>query len=480
MTLRIYNTLHRKKEIFEPTHEGHVGIYVCGPTVYSHSHIGHAKSYISFDVVVRHLRYLGFKVRYVQNITDVGHLTEDTEEDKVIKQSRLENLEPMEVVERYTRSYYEDMDALGVLRPDISPRASGHIPEQIALIERLIEKDCAYVSQGSVYFSIRRFPNYGRLSGRKAEDQQEGARVDVDPGKEDPRDFLLWRKASPDHILKWNSPWGPGYPGWHLECSAMSMRYLGESIDIHGGGMENQFPHHDCEIAQSEGATGKPFVKYWMHNNMVTVDGQKMGKSLNNFVNLKDAFRRHRPEVIRFAILRTHYRSTMDYSEEALHAARSGFERLKTAFEAVKGRRASDPEGPPDSAFAEKIRSARERFVEAMNDDFNTPKALAAAFDLTAEINGRLAAAGASAAADWSGAAGFYEDMVGGILGVNLSSREAASGDLAPRLIDLLIDIRNTFRAQKDWEGADRIRTGLESLGIVLKDAKEGTAWKRN
>jgi cysteinyl-tRNA synthetase len=480
MTLRVYNTLHRKKEEFKPIHEGYVGIYVCGPTVYSHSHIGHAKSYISFDVIVRYLRYLGYRVRYVQNITDVGHLTVDTEEDKVIKQSRLENLEPMEVVERYTRSYYEDMDALGLLRPDISPRASGHIPEQIALIERLMDKGFAYASNGNVYFSISKYPGYGHLSGRKAEDQQEGSRVDVDPDKQDPRDFLLWRKASQDHILKWRSPWGPGYPGWHLECSAMSMRYLGETIDIHGGGLENQFPHHDCEIAQSEGATGKPFVKYWLHNNMVTVDGQKMGKSLGNFVTIKDPFRRHAPEVVRFAILRTHYRSTMDYSEQALHAARSGYQRLKTAYEAVKIRSVSEREGPAHEEFIGKIQALNGRFLEAMNDDFNTPMALAAVFDLTAEINNALAGSGDLTASDWAEAQACYEELVGGILGVNLTSREERSESLESKLIDLLINARKAMRDQKNWEGADRIRDSLESLGILIKDTKDGTTWKRS
>ena len=479
MTLRVYNTLHRKKEEFKPIKEGQVGVYVCGPTVYGHSHIGHAKSYICFDVVVRFLRYLGFRVRYVQNITDVGHLTEDTEEDKVLKQSRLENLEPMEVVERYTRSYFEDMDALGVLRPDISPRASGHIPEQIALIEKLMENGYAYASKGSVYFSISKYPGYGQLSGRKVEDQQEGARVAVDPDKQDPRDFLLWRKASPDHILKWRSPWGTGYPGWHLECSAMSMRYLGESIDIHGGGLENQFPHHDCEIAQSECATRKPFVKYWLHNNMVTVDGQKMGKSLGNFITIKDALKRHAPEVLRFAILRTHYRSTMDYSEEALHAARSGYQRLKTAYEAVKSRSVSAPEGPDHEKLAGAISASTKRVVDAMNDDFNTPMALAAAFDLTTEINGALAGPDELSASDCVQALHFYEELVGGILGVNLSRRGESSESLEPKLIDLLIDARNVMRDQKIWEGADGIRDGLESLGILIKDSKEGSAWKR-
>jgi cysteinyl-tRNA synthetase len=479
MTLHVYNTLNRKKEEFQPIHEGYVGIYVCGPTVYGHSHIGHGKSYISFDVIVRYLRHLGYKVRYVQNITDVGHLTEDTEEDKVLKQSRLENLEPMELVESYTRSYFEDMDALNVMRPDISPRASGHIPEQIAMIERLIEKGNAYEANGSVYFSIESFSGYGKLSGRKTEDQLEGARVDVDPDKRDPRDFLLWRKAGADHILKWSSPWGPGYPGWHLECSAMSMRYIGETLDIHGGGLENQFPHHESEIAQSECATDKPFVRYWIHNNMVTVDGQKMGKSLGNFVTLKDAFQVHDPRVIRFAILRTHYRSNMDYSEEALHAAKSGYQRLKTAYEALKSRSASDAEGTLQPALGEKVLAARGRFTAAMDDDFNTPAALAAAFDLTGEVNTALASSDPHGAGDWAGALAFYDELVCGVLGVDFAETGASAESLEPDLIELLLETRRSLRENKLWAEADRIRDQLDELGIGIKDGKDGTAWKK-
>ncbi|HET6272538.1 MAG TPA: cysteine--tRNA ligase, partial [Bacteroidota bacterium] len=289
MGLRIYNTLTRRKEEFKPLHEGHVNLYVCGPTVYGDSHLGHAKSYISFDVVVRYLRYLGYRVLYVQNITDVGHLLGDANdgEDRLLKQSRLEQKHPMQVAETYTRSFFEDMDALNVLRPDISPRATGHITEQIQIIQQLMQKSLAYEANGSVYFDVQKFPEYGKLSGRRVDEMEAGARVEVKSEKRHPADFALWKKAEPEHIMRWPSPWGDGFPGWHVECSAMSMKYLGESFDIHGGGLENQFPHHECEIAQSEGATGKPFVKYWLHNNMVTVNGQKMGKSLGNFTTLK-------------------------------------------------------------------------------------------------------------------------------------------------------------------------------------------------
>lgn len=292
MALQLYNSLTRKKEEFKPINEGRVGMYVCGPTVYGHAHLGHAKSYVSFDLLVRYMRYLGYSVTYVQNITDVGHLTDDADqgEDKIAKAAAKEHKHPMAIAEYYTRSYFEDMDKLNCLRPDISPRATGHIIEQIELVKTLLEKGYAYESAGSVYFDISKFAEYGKLSGRNVEDMQAGARVEVSEEKRNPADFALWKKAEANHIMQWPSPWGAGFPGWHLECSVMAMKYLGKTIDIHGGGLENQFPHHECEIAQSEAANGVQFVRYWIHNNMVTVEGQKMGKSLNNFINLKQAF----------------------------------------------------------------------------------------------------------------------------------------------------------------------------------------------
>ncbi|NTW49361.1 MAG: cysteine--tRNA ligase, partial [Chlorobiales bacterium] len=368
MSLAIYNTLTRKKEPFIPLVEGQVSMYVCGPTVYGHSHLGHAKSYVSFDVVVRWLKHLSYKVKYVQNITDVGHLTDnaDAGDDKIIAQARREKQEPMEIAQYYTRSYYEDMDALGNLRPNIAPTATGHIIEQIALIEKLIENGHAYEVDGTVYFSVGSFKEYGKLSGRTDQDALEaGARVEVRSEKRHPSDFALWKKAEPGHMMKWPSPWGVGYPGWHIECSAMSMKYLGETFDIHGGGLENQFPHHDCEIAQSECATGKPFVRYWMHNNMVTVNGVKMGKSLGNSITLKDLFKKFHPVVIRFFILQSHYRSTLDFSDPALEAAKTGLSKLHETYNRLKA--AAPGKGTIDYA------PYAERFAEAMNDDFNSP-----------------------------------------------------------------------------------------------------------
>jgi len=388
--LHVYNTLTRSKVRFEPLAAPAppkggqaVGMYVCGPTVYGDAHIGHAKSYVSFDVIVRYLRYLGYNVRYVQNITDVGHLTDDADqgEDKVEKKARLERIHPMQVAEKFTRSYFEDMDRLNVLRPDISPRASGHIIEQIELVRRLLERGHAYEVGGNVYFDVASWPQYGRLSGRSVEEMQAGARVEVAADKRASADFALWKRAEPGHIMQWPSPWGMGYPGWHLECSAMSMKYLGDSFDIHGGGIENQFPHHEDEIAQAEAATGKPFAKYWIHNNMVTVGGQKMGKSLENFITLKDAFQKWDPMVLRLFILQSHYRSPLDFSDEALGAAKKGYLHLFRSFEALGKSLVSAPDGKLSDGVIKIISDTWDRFDEAMQDDFNTPGALAVLFD---------------------------------------------------------------------------------------------------
>jgi cysteinyl-tRNA synthetase len=481
MPLYLYNTLTRRKEQFEPLHEGRVGMYVCGPTVYGHSHLGHAKSYVSFDVIVRYLRHLGYSVTYVQNITDVGHLLGDANdgEDRILKASRAERKHPMEVAEFYTRSYFEDMDALNVLRPDISPRATGHIIEQIELIKQLLAKGLAYEANGSVYFDVHKFPGYGKLSGRTVEELEAGARVEVKEEKRHPADFALWKRADPEHILRWPSPWSVGFPGWHIECSAMSMKYLGESFDIHGGGLENQFPHHECEIAQSESATGKPFVRYWLHNNMVTVNGQKMGKSLGNFVTLKDAFSKWKPEVIRFFILQSHYRSTLDFSNEAVDAAGRGLERLNHTVRAVRERRKSasiqETDVPLDLA---RYKSA---FLAAMDDDFNTPQAIAVLFDLSKKVNQLLNAGTSLSEKCLHDILALYDELGGGILGLKLGA-EAHSGDeqLVEGLMSLILRIRSEIRAQKMYGLSDAIRAELQKLGIVLEDKKDGTAWRRS
>ncbi len=475
MALRIHNTMSRQKEKFVPLHEGRVGIYVCGPTVYDHAHIGHAKSYVSFDVVVRYLRYLGYRVRYVQNITDVGHLL-DTGEDRILVGAARERIEPMELVERYTRSYFEDMDALNVQRPDISPRASGHIPEQIELVMTLLEKGYAYEVNGSVYFHVPSFPEYGKLSGRKVEDQEAGARIEVNPEKKHPADFALWKRAEPEHIMKWRSPWGWGYPGWHIECSAMSMKYLGPTLDIHGGGMENIFPHHECEIAQSEAATGQTFVRYWMHNNMVLVNGVKMSKSLGNFTTIKEALAKYRPEQVRFFILTSHYRSPLDFSEEALKAAGEGIARLHGAYKKLLNKSRHAKPGPINEQMREAGERHKARFLEAMDDDFNTPQALAALFDLSREVNAYLDGAAEVTEDTVRYLIGLYEELAGQILGI-LPFSKTESVDLAP-FVELLLEVRSELRKKREFELADKIRSRLGDLGVVLRDTKDGTEWE--
>jgi cysteinyl-tRNA synthetase len=482
MSLNVFNTLARTKEEFLPLHANNVGMYVCGPTVYGHSHLGHAKSYVSFDVIVRYLRYRKFNVLYVQNITDVGHLTDDADEgeDKIEKQSRLDRKHPMQIAEMYTASYFEDMDALNNVRPDISPRASGHITEQIGIIQSLIEKKHAYVVNGSVYFDVKSFPGYGKLSGRDVGELAAGARVQIKSEKRNPVDFALWKKAEQGHIMRWPSPWGDGYPGWHVECSAMSMKYIGASVDVHGGGLENQFPHHECEIAQSEAATGIPFVKYWLHNNMVTVDGRKMGKSLGNFLTLKDAFVRWQPQVIRFFILQSHYRSTLDFSGEAIEGAARGLEKLINTVRNVTDRiRQSNAVGEETGIDLDRARGA---FLDAMDDDFNTPQAIAVLFDLAKEINLVLAREVPLRVDALQQAEALLRELAGGVLGITLIT-PAAGGDNGTRheeeIVKLLIALRTDIRAQKLWALSDKIRDGLANVGIVLEDRKEGTTWKR-
>ncbi len=489
MTLKIYNTLTRQKEVFIPFKKGRVGIYVCGPTVYDHPHIGHAKSYISFDVVVRYLRHIGYKVRYVQNITDVGHLTDnaDAGEDKIEKRAKLEQVEPMELVEMYMRSYYEDMDALNNIRPDISPRATGHIPEQIELVERLIEKGFAYEANQSVYFDVSKLKDYGKLSGRKLDEQESGARLEINPEKKHPADFALWKKAGAGHIMKWNSPWGIGFPGWHLECSVMSMKYLGETFDIHGGGVENVFPHHECEIAQSETANELPFARYWMHNNMVTVEGQKMGKSLGNFVTLKDAFKLFSPLTIRFFVLNTHYSSPIDYSNEALEAADKGLERLQNTIRNLRERLGSSgqEEAVANEEWKGKLEKYGNTFEEAMDEDFNTAEALAVLFNLTREVNSLLSSDEKISEGVLSEIDSFYRIYGGDVLGIVTEKTAQHDTDdidafkIEEDLIKVLIDTRNELRAAKQWEQADKIRDRLSELGIIIEDKKEKVAWRK-
>ena len=487
MALRIYNTLSRKKEEFVPLVRGRVGMYVCGPTVYNHPHIGHAKSYISFDVIVRYLRYLGNKVLYVQNITDVGHLTDDADEgeDRIERQSKIDKIHPMELVDLYTQSYFEDMDRLGNLRPNISPRATGHILEQIELVKTLLEKKYAYEVNGSVYFDVHSFGEYGKLSGRNVDELEAGKRVEVKGEKRHPADFALWKKAEPGHILQWSSPWGKGYPGWHLECSAMSMKYLGDQFDIHGGGIDNQFPHHECEIAQSECSSGeKPFVKYWIHNNMVTVNSQKMGKSLGNFITVKDALKKWDPMVIRFFVLQSHYRSTLDFSEDAVGAARQGFERLAGSVNRFRSYLKNVETVSETPQLGKLFSTYKQQFFDALDDDFNTPQAAAVLFEVTKQTNEICEGKGQALSPPILREIDriFFSTGAETILGLNFRETSTAalqSDSEVAKIMDLLLDLRTELRFRKLWELSDKIRTRLGEVGIVLEDKKQGTGWRK-
>lgn len=465
MQLSIYNTLTRRKEEFNPLRPGQVGIYVCGPTVYDHSHVGHARAYTVFDIVTRTLRSQGYRVTYVRNITDV--------DDKIIKKAKEENCSAAEVAERYTRSFHEDMAALHILPPDVEPRATETIPEILTLIQELIAKQRAYVAGGDVYYSVPSFQAYGRLSKKPLDELQAGARVAVGEQKKDPLDFALWKAAKAGEPA-WESPWGKGRPGWHIECSAMSRKYLGATFDIHGGGLDLVFPHHENEIAQSEGASGQPFVRYWIHNGFVQVNHVKMSKSLGNFFVIKEALQKAHPEAVRLFLLGTHYRSPLDFSWEGIEDAGRGLTRLYNALRAAR-----DIGAAPDAAVAEPF---WQQLRQALSDDFNTPRALATLFDAAKECNrvAGSAPAAAVALADFIGRAGRDQ------LGLMHQDAEAffqgqtTTGGIAPEEIERLIAARRTARATKDFARADQIRKELEERGVLLEDKPGGiTAWKR-
>jgi cysteinyl-tRNA synthetase len=479
MTIQVYNVLTRKKEPFVPITEGKVNMYVCGPTVYDDSHIGHAKTYISFDVITRYLRYRGYDVLYVQNITDVGHML-DTGEDRILRRARQLSALPMQVVETYTRGYFQDMDALNVKRPDISPRASGHIPEQIAMVQELIENGYAYEEDGSVYFDVTSFPEYGKLSGRRIEEQEEGSREAVRTEKRHPADFALWKKADPEHILRWSSPWGEGFPGWHVECSAMAAKYLGQTFDIHGGGIDNIFPHNECEIAQSEAAHGVAFARYWLLAGTLTLDGVKMSKSLGNTLTLKEALKRWRPEAIRTFILSSHYSNPIDFSDAAVEAAYKGWLRIWGAVTLVREQLKNADEGPESAEVREMLAQIRKSFIERMDDDFNAPAALAVLQDFTRRVNSLMndsaqaLSRGSLEAIDQT-----FRELGGDVLGIipeQLDLQRDTSREEG--LVRILISLRTEARERKEWQTADQIRQKLSDLGITLEDRADGTIWK--
>lgn len=481
----LYNTLSRKKEILEPLNPLHIGLYVCGPTVYGDAHLGHARPAITFDLVFRYLQHMGYKVRYVRNITDVGHLENDADqgEDKVAKKARIEQLEPMEIVQYYTLRYHKNMEQLNVLPPSIEPHASGHIIEQIEMVKKILDSGFAYEKNGSVYFDVVKYNtkhNYGKLSGRSIEETLENTReLAGQEEKQSQVDFAIWKKASPEHIMRWPSPWSEGFPGWHLECSAMGCKYLGETFDIHGGGMDLVFPHHESEIAQAVAAHGHDHVKYWMHNNMITIDGQKMGKSLNNFITLNQFFsgdqelldQAYDPITIRFFILQAHYRSTLDFSNDALKAAEKGLKRLLAASETLEKLE------PADKSTVE-IDSWRTKCYEAMNDDFNSPITIAHLFDAVRMINSINDGKDTITLQDLELLKKTFHVFVFDILGLKSDEQHSsANEELIEGLMQTILDIRKEAKLKKDWPTADKIRDHLNELNIEVKDTKDGVTW---
>ena len=485
-SLFIYNTLKRRKELFVPLNAPHVGMYVCGPTVYGDGHLGHARPAITFDILFRYLSHLGYKVRYVRNITDVGHLEHDADEgeDKIAKKARLEQLEPMEVVQHYLNRYHKAMEALNVLPPSIEPHASGHIIEQIEYIKKIFDAGFAYESEGSVYFDVEKYNaqhHYGKLSGRNIEELLNTTR-DLDGQSEKRRsfDFALWKKASPEHIMRWPSPWSDGFPGWHLECSAMGTKYLGEEFDIHGGGMDLLFPHHECEIAQSVAAQGHETVRYWMHNNMITINGQKMGKSLGNFITLDEFFtgkhqllqQAYSPMTIRFFILQAHYRSTVDFSNEALQASEKAYLRLMEGWNNLA-------KITPSEASTIDVKELRAKCYEAMNDDLSTPIVISHLFEGVRIINTVLAGNATLSQADLDELRETMRMFMFDILGLVESKQADNNGNEAyAQAVELLLEMRREAKARKDWATSDLIRDRLGEIGFELKDTKEGTEWK--
>ena len=482
--LTIYNTLTRKKEQFVPVHNNLVGMYVCGPTVYGDAHLGHARPAITFDLLFRYLQKLGYKVRYVRNITDVGHLEHDADEgeDKIAKKARLEQKEPMEVVQYFLNRYHKNMEDLNVLPPSIEPHASGHIIEQIEFTQKILDAGYAYVSEGSVYFDVEKYNkdyNYGKLSGRNIDELLETTReLDGQSEKRRSMDFALWKKAQPEHIMRWPSPWSDGFPGWHMECSAMGCKYLGEEFDIHGGGMDLMFPHHECEIAQSTAALGKESVHYWMHNNMITINGQKMGKSLGNFITLEELFtgnhkllaQAYSPMTIRFFILQAHYRSTVDFSNEALQASEKGLQRLMEAYERLTKLTAS-------GASTVDVKGLREKCDAAMNDDLNSPIAISHLFDACKAINSISDGKATISAEDLEELKSVFKLYIEDIFGLKADSNSEAGSDAYKKAIDLLLNIRLEAKRNKDWGTSDKIRNELTALGFSIKDTKDGFEW---
>ena len=472
MALRIYNTLTRKKEEFVPLTPGRVGIYVCGVTVYDFSHVGHARSALAFDMIRRYLLFRGYQVKFVRNFTDV--------DDKIIQRAQREGVTAQEVSERYVAAEREDMAAIGVMAPDVYSKATDHIPQMVTLIERLVAKGLAYPVEGDVYFEVARFPAYGRLSGKNIDELVSGARVEVDERKRDPRDFALWKGAKPGEPA-WPSPWGPGRPGWHIECSAMAIQYLGETLDLHGGGEDLIFPHHECEIAQAEGATGKPFVRYWMHNGLLNLGAEKMSKSLGNTLTIRELVKRHDPDAMRLYLLGAHYRHPLDFAEERIAESARGLARLRgLVTEAERMAARGTPAPGPDGGLLEDVAAHRARFEAAMDDDFNAPQAIGVLFDLARVLHGAREQVAQGTAGAGAFLLGVGELVVlARVLGLLEGTRREAVVD--PQLkarIESLVYLRQEARRQRDFGEADRLRDELARLGVVIEDTRDGTTWK--
>ena len=484
--LKVYNTYSRKKEVFEPHAAPFVGMYVCGPTVYSDVHIGNCRTFISYDVIYRYLLHLGYKVRYVRNITDVGHLENDSDdgEDKIAKKAKLDQLEPMEIVQKYTNGFHEVLQLFNTLNPSIEPTATGHLIEQIDYIQKIIEEGFGYVSNDSVYFDVEKFSqshDYGILSGRKIEELMSNTRSDLEgqSEKRSPLDFALWKKADEKHIMQWKSPWGNGFPGWHLECSVMSTKYLGETFDIHGGGMDLKFPHHECEIAQNVAATGKNPVKYWLHANMLTLNGEKMSKSTGKFFLPMQMFdgttevfdKGYSPSTVRFFMMQCHYRSTLDLSSEALAAAEKGLQRMMATYEAL------DQLSTGNQSEID-VEDLQQRCYTAMNDDFNTPIVCATLFDAVKQVNGAKDGKIKVNQSTVEGLKQLFETFLFDIMGIQSAlGQEGSSNDKSSALVELLLGLRKQAKADKNYALADQLRDQLAGIGIVIKDTPAGTEW---
>lgn len=486
--LKVYNSISGEKEEFKPLNEGHVGMYVCGPTVYSNVHLGNCRTFISFDLVFRYLKHLGYKVRYVRNITDAGHLENDADsgEDRIAKKARLEQIEPMEVVQRYTVDFHNILQKFNNLPPSIEPTATGHIVEQIEIIKDIMEKGYAYEANGSVYFDVLKFNEnheYGKLSGRKLEDMIPNTReLAAQSDKKNPQDFALWKKAEPQHIMRWPSPWSDGFPGWHLECTVMSSKYLGEEFDIHGGGMDLKFPHHECEIAQGEAATGKSPVHYWMHANMLTLNGKKMAKSTGNFILPSELFtgendilgKAYLPTVVRFFMLQANYRSILDFSDEALSASEKGFNRLMDAYHLLE-------ELPASGTGSFHVNEWKQKCYDSMNDDFNSPILIAQLFEAVKQINSIKEGKASITTEDLQDLRKTMSDFLFEVLGlVDIEAANDTSFEKLSGTVELLIRLRAEARANKDFATSDKIRDELAQLGIELKDGKDGTVFSVN